>query len=433
MKQKLHKQLTLFIALFGAIMLYAQPGNQSWTFDSDLEGWSVSFGSNGPVVWDTDGGNGALKLTRTTNNANLGVNTAGGLTVDADNNKFIKLKLKNMTSGTTIRVGATGGDTTNGNQDFGGLISPQSDYAIVYVNMTGISWWNGTLTNLWIAIRQNCCTASEDAFFDSIEIVNSAPADEEIEFIQNPNFEDSRGISHMTGNQTEINRAITAAEAQNGDQSLRMEVIAPMTQNRFTFSNFIKDYSGSPIPANSEITVKVWVRSNRTTPADLMVRIRLNEGLPDKINIDDTQTTSGIANTWEELTFTMVTPSDVSTENITFWFAWLWVDGSDPKDPQVGDIFYLDNESAVIGPVLSTEKNTLEGVKLFPNPAKDRLTLKTPRGGDISIFNILGARVKAFNTDLKEYDMNVSDLKSGIYLLRVQSEGKQFTQKLVLK
>ena len=85
----------------------------------------------------------------------------------------------------------------------------------------------------------------------------------------------------------------------------------------------------------------------------------------------------------------------------------------------------------VVAP-LSVKDNTLEGVNVYPNPAKDFLRINTLQGGDVKLFNILGALVKSENEVSREYTMNVSDLNAGVYLLRIESENKFFSQKIVI-
>ena len=82
-------------------------------------------------------------------------------------------------------------------------------------------------------------------------------------------------------------------------------------------------------------------------------------------------------------------------------------------------------------PTASVKNNTLEGVSSYPNPVRNQLNVKTLDGGTISLFNILGAKVLSTKTPSKNYPLNVANLSSGIYVLKVVSEGKSFTQKVI--
>ena len=258
MKTKLLKNLTFVFALFAITSLSAQ----TWTFDSDLEGFTVNFGTGQTLAWDLDGGVGALKLTRSTNNANFGrgsgTNTdASVVGIDADATPIIKIVIKNLTAANQIRIGAKGGNGTNGNTNFTDVVAVESgSYETYYLDMTGEAHWNGLLTNFWIGVRQNVGTDSDAAYFDSIELLATNP--------------------------------------------------------------------------------------------------------------------------------------------------------------------------------LSVAENTLTGVSIYPNPANGSVNISSLNGGDISVYSILGARVLTEKSTTKNHQLNVSSLKPGMYLLRIVSDNKSSTKKLII-
>ncbi|TYA71715.1 T9SS type A sorting domain-containing protein [Seonamhaeicola marinus] len=87
----------------------------------------------------------------------------------------------------------------------------------------------------------------------------------------------------------------------------------------------------------------------------------------------------------------------------------------------------------VYATTLSNSTNTLEGVSIYPNPAHSFIHLKTINGGNVEMYNMIGLRVKHVEEISKDFQLNVSNLKSGLYLLKVASENKSFTQKVVIK
>ncbi|MGA9639459.1 T9SS type A sorting domain-containing protein [Flavobacterium sp.] len=79
---------------------------------------------------------------------------------------------------------------------------------------------------------------------------------------------------------------------------------------------------------------------------------------------------------------------------------------------------------------LGVKENTLEGVSIYPNPATDVLNVTAPEGSIIEIYNTLGAIVKtAKETNL----VPVSDLASGLYLVKVSKNGQFYQDKIVKK
>ncbi len=74
----------------------------------------------------------------------------------------------------------------------------------------------------------------------------------------------------------------------------------------------------------------------------------------------------------------------------------------------------------------------IEGLKIYPNPAKNNLFIETTLNSDIhvSIVNMLGNEV--VNTKVTNNTVNVSNLASGIYIVKITEEGKNSTKKLII-
>lgn len=75
-----------------------------------------------------------------------------------------------------------------------------------------------------------------------------------------------------------------------------------------------------------------------------------------------------------------------------------------------------------------------ETVKVFPNPAGDWLTLKMPEGlneGALYIYNIAGEIL--YNRDFagKEQVINLTNIPSGIYIMKVIASNCNFNLKFV--
>ncbi|GGG63183.1 T9SS-dependent choice-of-anchor J family protein [Epilithonimonas arachidiradicis] len=97
-----------------------------------------------------------------------------------------------------------------------------------------------------------------------------------------------------------------------------------------------------------------------------------------------------------------------------------WARGIDIDNVSVVDTSALDvNDIA--------KHNT---VKIYPNPAKNVVNIGTDLAvKSIELFSMTGQLLKTFSKDSKQ--INVGDLKAGNYLLRVKSEGKDESFKLI--
>ena len=74
--------------------------------------------------------------------------------------------------------------------------------------------------------------------------------------------------------------------------------------------------------------------------------------------------------------------------------------------------------------VISLEKpKLLRGVKIYPSPVKDVLTVETDAKGDYQVINLLGEQVAQGQLDNL---INVSTLPQGIYVLKIGVEQMKF-------
>lgn len=83
---------------------------------------------------------------------------------------------------------------------------------------------------------------------------------------------------------------------------------------------------------------------------------------------------------------------------------------------------------------LSTTKNTIEGLKMYPNPLTgNTLNFSTTANADmnVQIFDILGKEI--LNTKVVNNSVNTSKLNAGVYIVKITEEGKTATRKLVVR
>jgi Secretion system C-terminal sorting domain/META domain len=80
---------------------------------------------------------------------------------------------------------------------------------------------------------------------------------------------------------------------------------------------------------------------------------------------------------------------------------------------------------------LSTENFSLNQTVVYPNPADTKLFVDSRNNllDKIEILNSLGQTVKTINTGFDV--INIADFASGIYLMKLYSEGKTVTKKII--
>ena len=83
--------------------------------------------------------------------------------------------------------------------------------------------------------------------------------------------------------------------------------------------------------------------------------------------------------------------------------------------------------------LLSNEDQDLSKTKLYPNPVNNIMNLKLPytSNGNITFYNILGENVLSTDFSSATKQIDVSELKSGIYLAKIQTENQSTVKKIV--
>ena len=72
-------------------------------------------------------------------------------------------------------------------------------------------------------------------------------------------------------------------------------------------------------------------------------------------------------------------------------------------------------------------ENETESIILYPNPVKDRLTVKAENLQSVEIYNLMGQLVKTSTANVIDF----GDLNEGIYFVRVKADGKTVAERVV--
>ncbi|MGE6396746.1 T9SS type A sorting domain-containing protein [Chryseobacterium scophthalmum] len=102
-----------------------------------------------------------------------------------------------------------------------------------------------------------------------------------------------------------------------------------------------------------------------------------------------------------------------------------------------GTGFRVDNIQINNLPVLSTDEvGKKESIKIYPNPTAETLNIETDsRINSIAIFDAKGSLIKNFQEAgiSNGKRINVSDLISGIYMVKIKTSTSEFTKKFIKK
>lgn len=102
----------------------------------------------------------------------------------------------------------------------------------------------------------------------------------------------------------------------------------------------------------------------------------------------------------------------------------------------VGGYIYYDDFSIVNNTPMSVTDHQIDGLKLYPNPASNNnnLYITSTSGADksIEIYDMLGKLIQNNKAD-NNNPIDLSNLNTGVYLVKITEEGKTATQKLIIK
>ncbi|MCF6180942.1 T9SS type A sorting domain-containing protein [Lutibacter sp.] len=94
----------------------------------------------------------------------------------------------------------------------------------------------------------------------------------------------------------------------------------------------------------------------------------------------------------------------------------------------------INNVSGVltVNSALGIDDQKIEGFNFKPNPIKDKIDLsyKTPIL-NVEIYNLLGQKVFSAKPNAEEANLNISTLKTGIYILKIKVKDKQGSYKII--
>lgn len=84
--------------------------------------------------------------------------------------------------------------------------------------------------------------------------------------------------------------------------------------------------------------------------------------------------------------------------------------------------------------ILNIDSLSIDKISIYPNPAENQIQLSNIEGFyvEVRIYNLLGKQV-FYQSQISNESIDISSLSKGIYLLKMNTEGKSKTQKLVIQ
>ena len=81
-------------------------------------------------------------------------------------------------------------------------------------------------------------------------------------------------------------------------------------------------------------------------------------------------------------------------------------------------------------------ENTLDKVQIYPNPVtsgKIYINVETNTTKSIELYDMLGKRILSTEMNGYQKELNVANLKAGVYILKLSEKNNSITRKIVIK
>lgn len=104
-------------------------------------------------------------------------------------------------------------------------------------------------------------------------------------------------------------------------------------------------------------------------------------------------------------------------------------DAQDNRNPFIDHPEYVQN---IWGSLLSNKEFVNSDFKMFPNPVSGNyLNIKTNQALNIGVYDVLGKLIITTKVDSNNSKIDISQLKKGLYLIKLSSEEGSITKKLI--
>lgn len=193
----------------------------------------------------------------------------------------------------------------------------------------------------------------------------------------------------------------------------------------FTFSGV--EPTGGTIDASTMTYINVDYWTSDATELKIKLVDYLGDGAWGADNIEVEIIKPVTKDSWGTVSIALSEFTDKNSSMILSDIGQLVLSATGAANPVYIDNFYFSKAS-----VLSTKDFELISVKSYPNPIDNKLFISAKEILDkISIYSIVGKEVKRFEGKSNKVEINTSDLKSGVYILKYMIKNSTGTIKFI--
>ena len=437
------KKNYILLFIIGLTTLFSQAQDIVYSFDTtdDTEGW-VKIPSLTTTVSQSNG-----TLVVGTDITNYGGIMSLDLNLSDTDYEFVELVVQNNTSLTGFQLLSyvTGGSAGNTASNTSFTIPADGNFHTILVAIPAApSDNNGVITGLGIRVKGDAAEG-ESLVFDSITIKKAVEPSFD-GFVKNPNFDDVEGILGGWSMSGSGGTFAVSNDTTTGNQAAEFTFENEIATNPPTLYNNYR-WAIDPAVDNSQSVTITWDMKYTDNPGDVQVSVIprwkkniASGGSGDRVTYG---TQKNATADWAEYSFTRTISSDCSSqdtpeEGTNCYDTETYDDielGMAVKFGATGVKLLMDNiRTSIQETALGTENNIKDAlsISVYPNPATDIITIKTPtKIKEIKAINILGQVTIDQNGPSEK--LNISSLKSGIYILKIMQENGSIATKRFIK
>jgi hypothetical protein len=437
------KKNYILLFIIGLITLFSQAQDIVYSFDTtdDTEEW-IRIPSQTTAVTQSEG-----TLIVGTDITNFGGIMSPDLNLSDTDYEFVELVVQNNTSFTGFQLLSyvTGGNVGNTASKTNFEISADGNFHTILVAIPATpSDNNGVITALGIRVKGDAAEG-ESLVFDSITIKKAVEPTFD-GFVKNPNFDDVEGILGGWSMSGSGGTFAVSNDTTTGNQAAEFTFENEIATNPPTLFNNYR-WAIDPAVDNSQSVTITWDMKYTDNPGDVQVSVIprwkkniASGGSGDRVTYG---TQKNATADWAEYSFTRTISSDCSSqdtpeEGTNCYDTETYDDielGMAVKFGATGVKLLMDNiRTSIQETALGTENNIKDAlsISVYPNPATDIITIKTPtKIKEIKAINILGQVTIDQNGPSEK--LNISSLKSGIYILKIMQENGSIATKRFIK
>ena len=410
----------LYIFILFTTPLFSQTPVQEYTFPSDAQGWTANNGGNNFAYNSANGGE--IVQTYTASHASPQLKSPTSLNLDINTLNYLVITVKNSNpSNNQIQFVPNMTNSDNEGSAYDSFIGPftiadNDNYVTLVIDLavyTGDKFttnsntrlrdkWLGIMNSFKIAVKPQNPKVAGTSHISYLAFYTEKPTLDEFNYVGSGydglwNRKQNVTIASSAGN---LN--VTAAENQYAKLTLDENVrISGTTPHMYiTLVNKTNDDQLRILGPNDNANVFLNKTMSGTDEQTLY------------FNLEAASSKNGVSTT-------IAKDSDGHYQDIALSFR---STEAGLAGKSKGGLYEIKSINFYSQQLSVEDLNLLDNIQVYPNPAQDFIFIDNANIDDnVNVFNVVGKRVMSFKIETENQQLDITELKSGLYFLRLNN------------